>query len=232
MRCAKAAVAVALLLAGCEMDSVSRRDAGNPIRSEPSPVTPEANLQAATRVDALGRTILAANPGIAARPLFRTIGSPEPEVFHRGTSDLYITQGLVDRCTTDGELAAILCLELGKMVAEREAVLTPEEKRTRMLPPIDASGRPDIAGASTGPDQFRLGELAKFDKERERQMTVAPPSPDWLARAYLKKAGYEVGELAHVKSLLDSAGKQAPLSKQILNSPTTAASAPFAPAIQ
>jgi hypothetical protein len=228
MRSAWILAAVVLGLAGCANDA-GNFDHGSPIRTQPSPVTPEANLQAATRVDATGRAILAANPGIAARPLFRTIGSPELEVFHKGTADVYITQGLVDRCTTDGELAAVLCSELGKMVAEREALLTPEERKARVLPPLDDGIRPDIAGARTGPDQFRLRELAKYEKERNDQATVAPPSPDWLARTYLKKAGYEVSEMATVKPLLDSAGKLTPLSKQMLGSPTTAAS-PFGPA--
>jgi predicted Zn-dependent protease len=214
---------------GCASDSAI--DHGSPIRSEPSPVSPEANLQAATRVDSLGRAILAANPGIAARPLFRTIGSPELEIFHKSTADIYITQGLVDRCKTDSELAAVLCSELGKMVAEREAVLTPDERRARILPPLDDGIRPDIAGAHTGPDQFRLRELAKFEKERDQQLNEAPPSPDWLARTYLKKAGYEVSELTAVKPLLDASGKQAPLSKQMLN-PPAAGNSPFIPAQQ
>ncbi|HLW66682.1 MAG TPA: hypothetical protein VKS79_15310 [Gemmataceae bacterium] len=230
MRSAWMLAAVLLGLVGCANDA-GNFDHGSPIRSEPSPITPEANLQAATRVDSLGRAILAANPGISARPLFRTIGSPELEIFHKSTADIYITQGLVDRCKTDGELAAVLCSELGKMVAEREAMLTPEERKARMLPPLDDGIRPDIAGAHTGPDQFRLRELAKFDKERNDQATVAPPSPDWLARTYLKKAGYEVGELATVKPLLDSAGKQTPLSKQML-SPAATGTSPFIPAQQ
>src|SRR5262249_39695897 len=76
---------------------------------------------APARVDAGGRQLLAANPQVGAKPLFHTIGAPQPEVFHRGTSDVWVTEGLVRQCATDGQLAALLCLELGKMVAEREA---------------------------------------------------------------------------------------------------------------
>src|SRR5262245_56564931 len=73
----------------------------------------------AARVDTMGRNILAANGQAGIRPLFRTIGVTQLEVFHRGTAEVDITEGLVKQCASDGQLAAILCQELGKMVAER-----------------------------------------------------------------------------------------------------------------
>src|SRR4051794_883071 len=78
------------------------------------PKLPAASLEAASRVDAVGRQIVAANPqtglfsrttGVAVR--FTTIGGDAggnpntPEVFHRGTSELYITESLVKQCATD-----------------------------------------------------------------------------------------------------------------------------------
>ncbi len=73
----------------------------------------------AARVDTIGRNILAANTQTGLKPLFRTIGVTQLEVFHRGTAEVDITEGLVKQCASDGQLAAILCQELGKMVAER-----------------------------------------------------------------------------------------------------------------
>src|SRR5262245_41303759 len=76
------------------------------------PTLSPGSTEAAARVDTIGRGILAANPTIGAKPLFRTIGAPRPEIFHRGTEDVYVTEGLVRLCETDGQLAAVLCAEL------------------------------------------------------------------------------------------------------------------------
>src|SRR5438045_3996022 len=68
----------------------------------------------AARVDTIGRNILAANGQAGIKPLFRTIGVTQLEVFHRGTSEVDITEGLVKQCASDGQLAAVLCQEIGK----------------------------------------------------------------------------------------------------------------------
>jgi predicted Zn-dependent protease len=230
MRWRKAVGAAAVFLGGCELGSNQHYRNSDVIRDTPSPAVQQANVEAATRVDSLGRSILAsAKPRLETRPLFRTVGSPEPEIFHKGVSDIYITQGLIDRCKSDGELAAILCLELGKMVAEREALLTPEERRSRALPPLDAGIRKDIAGAATEPDQFRLMELAKFEKERDREALQAPAEPEALAKIYLKRAGFAPADLDHVKPLVSSAAKNSTLQKQTVGSPMTAAAPQFLP---
>src|SRR5262245_26600377 len=99
------------------------------------PSVAPASTDAAARVDTMGRRILAANPAIGAKPLFTTIGAPQSEVFHRGMSDIVVTEGLVRQCNDD-QLAAVLSLELAKMVREREAA-APAQVRTRdPLPPI------------------------------------------------------------------------------------------------
>jgi len=79
-----------------------------------------APAESAARVDLLGRNILAANPQIGMKPQFMVIGSPQPEIFHKKNEGLFITEALVKQCKTDGELAAVLCHELGKMVSDRE----------------------------------------------------------------------------------------------------------------
>src|SRR5205814_3578198 len=142
---------LALALGGCwetaKQNAVAPDDA---IRRKITPELAMANNYAASRVDALGRMLLAANPKIDAKPMFQTVGVAEPEIFHAGTTRIVITQGLVDLCQvgddkTDAELAAVLCFELGKMVAEREAV-APLNKRPAPLPPIDPGTPRDVVG--------------------------------------------------------------------------------------
>src|SRR5436853_370952 len=82
-----------LALAGCLGDEPAAESYFR--RPEPPPAPPQlapASTEAAGRVDAIGRRILAANPQAGARPMFRTIGAPQPELFHRGTSDVYVTE--------------------------------------------------------------------------------------------------------------------------------------------
>src|SRR4051812_17171997 len=99
-----------ILAAGCIENDEPVSSFFRPAAPANLPPLDPASTEAAARVDAIGRRILAANPEVGARPLFRTVGSPQPEVFHRGTTDVFVTEGLVKQCPTDGQLAAILCL--------------------------------------------------------------------------------------------------------------------------
>jgi hypothetical protein len=178
-----------------------------------------ASLQAAARVDLLGRKIIAANPQTGLKPLFLTIGAPKAEVFHRGTGEVVITEGLVNQCQTEGELAAVLCLELGKMVSEREAVAQPQMKKPE--PPMEVRVGNDNAGSFGPADQTHMAELAKYDQERRRPNGAPPlpPDPRRLARIYLSKAKFPENALDHAAPLLDQAAANNAFQKQLTTSP-------------
>ncbi len=205
--------AVALCAAGCL--SNDDRLGGEAVRTLPPPNVAPASTEAAARVDAVGRVVLAKNPSIGAKPLFRTIGAPQPEVFHRGTADVYITEGLVKQCTTDGMLAAALCQELGKMVAEREAVAPTAARRPERQPPPDVRvGTDSLLG--TAPDGTRLRELADYDRERRAQPErLAPPDAGALARKYLVGAGYSDADFQAAAPILQAANANASFEKQM-----------------
>ena len=82
---------------------------------------PQANQAVAERVELLGRKIVAQNTFLGIEPLFMTIGVKEDVLFHNGSELLYISEGLVERCKSDAELAAVLCSDMGQMVAEKRA---------------------------------------------------------------------------------------------------------------
>jgi hypothetical protein len=197
-----------------------------PILSGPPPATAPASAEAAARVDGIGRGILAANPinGLAAIQVngsevrtvrFTTIGAPQAEVFHRGNTDIFITEGLVRQCATDGQLAAVLCLELGKMVSEREALTPAAIRQPERLPPIDTGLNHDN-GYGVAADQTRLRELADYDRDRRtRQQAIAPPDPAALARLYLVRAGYHDADLQAAGPLLQQAQGNSGLEKQM-----------------
>src|SRR4051794_4882356 len=210
MRRARFAALTTLAVAGC----FGADGPGSPAAfRRPEPAGPPVNTtpaatEVAARVDALGRCIAAANPqaGVDRRSLmFHTIGSPQVEVFHRGTSDIFVTEGLVRQCTTDGQLAAVLCSELGKLVSEREALTPAAVRRPDRTPPMD-SGVGRDAGWGTAPDQTRLRELADYDCDRkQRAQVVAPPDPAALARMYLIRAGYHDTDLQAAAPVLQQA---------------------------
>lgn len=179
-----------------------------PVRAAYAPAT----TQVAARVDTVGRNILAANPQVGIRPMFLTIGAPQPEVFHRGTSELGITEGLVKQCITDAQLAAVLCNELGKMVSEREALAGPE---TRIEPPQEVRVGNDYGGSYGSSDLTHLAEQAKFRAPGAHRAAPVLPDPKALARDYLTKAGYTAADLDQAEPILKTATSNSALEKQL-----------------
>jgi hypothetical protein len=182
---------------------------------------PSAPLESAARVDTVGMQLVAANKEIGLQPQFRTIGAPQPEIFHYGTSNVLITDGLVKQCATDGQLAAVLARELAKMVAEREVLAPPETRRPERLPPMEVRiGSENGGGFGPSSDQTHLAELGKYEKER-RNLTrpLTPPDPDVLARSYLTKAGFAPAELDAALPLLQSASENTSFAKQLKAAP-------------
>jgi hypothetical protein len=225
------ALAVAgLLAAGC----VESPEPASSFYRAPAPTTlpplDPASLDAAARVDSLGRKLLAANPEIGARPLFRTVGAPQPEVFHRGTTDVFVTEGLVKQCSTDGQLAGVLATELGKLVRDRE-VLTPEDvRKPAPLPPIDSRfGNDDRMGGTTDRAdykqwvdyeverrQHRRPGTAEYEAEARRVRRPMPlPDPNALAMSYLQKAGFTPNDLIAARGVMDAAAANSVLERQI-----------------
>src|ERR1700693_1608785 len=151
-----------------------------------------AATETAARVDLLGRKIVAANPQLGLRPLFRTVGAPQPELFHRGTVEVDITEGLVSQCQTEGQLAAILCYELGRMVSERGALAGPKARTPDREPPMEVRVGNDGSSAMGSPDLTSLAEKAKYDRPRRGPdaAPLLPPDPRVLAISYLVKAQF------------------------------------------
>jgi hypothetical protein len=184
----------------------------------------QAAIEVAARVDQLGHKIVMANPQIGQRPVFRTVGSPEPDLFHRGTSEVFITEGLVRRCASEGQLAAFLAYELGRMVAEREALASIKSRDPDREPPVEVRVGNDNAGAIGPPDLIRQAELARFEAQHPRRPngTRPPLEPSILAKAYLQKAGYQQSDLDAVAALLPTLSGHGNLEKQLLAAPPAA----------
>jgi hypothetical protein len=220
-----------LFAVGCHQTDVAKKSlVPPPVPGMPAaPALAPASLEVATRVDSLGRQILAANPQLGlsdpktgAVVQFTTIGGDRgtnpnaAEVFHRGMNLVFITEGLVNQCGTDAQLAAVLCNELGKMVAEKEVRSGAAADHT---PPAEVPFR-DVVGAGFTADQTHQAELARYDQERKRRRPGAgPPDPRLLAQTFLTKAGYAATDLAAVGPLLQAAEANTTFQKQLAGTP-------------
>ncbi len=174
---------------------------GTAARFTPDGQAPPATAEAAGNIARVGIKLVNENPSIGLRPVFKTIGGDaKPELFHRGDSEVLITESLARQCKTEGELAALLGTELGRMVAERAGKGVPDVA-DRGPPPAVSVG--NEYGGSFGPaDGTRMMELAKYERKRALARQQAAPDPDVLARAYLEKAGYNPADVDAVAPLV------------------------------
>jgi hypothetical protein len=216
-----------VLAAGCypteqKTTLVPENPFGRPpvIQTPANPTLPQASLENAARVDQMGTRIMASNRQLGLRPYFHTIGSPQPELFHRGLTDVYITEGLIKRCTTDGQLASLLSLELGRMVGEREALATPQVRLPEKTPPMEVVPGNDYAGAAGPAEMLHRAEVGKYEQERRERIVAAhtPPDPQILAKEILVKSGFAATEFDAALPLLKDAEGGA-LSKQLVDGP-------------
>jgi hypothetical protein len=189
---------------------------GNAFGTIPPPSAPArvsyapASIEAAARVDSLGQKVVSANAPTGLRPVFLTVGDPRPWIKHQGTSQVIVSEGLVRQCHSEGQLAAVLCHELAKMVSEREALANAQARRPEREPPMEVRiGNDSSSMFGRTSDMTRQAELAQYDPERRRVMAPPqpPPDPQVLAVAYLKQAGYPAGDLDAVAPLLSAAEK-------------------------
>ena len=173
----------------------------------------------ARRLLAVGEKVIAANPQAGLRPAFIPVGFPHPEICHGGGGihgyQITVSDGLVDACKTDAALAAVIALEMGKIVAERESAAGPSLRQPEKSPPPDVAIGSDSGGTFGPPDGTRVMELAQREPKRRSDWTAPKLSPETLAKGYLKKAGYDPAALAEVGPLLRKADGHSEMEKAV-----------------
>lgn len=155
------------------------------------PKGPIASTKSATRVHAIGAKLVSSNPKEFARqPVFFTAGIQEPMLFSQKDGQIVISEGLVNRCASDDELAALLCVELGKLSAGQRR----EQTRIEDLPPAPRLTS-DVVGSGSAPDMTRMAEEGYMNKRPaatgRRPVDAVRADTATLSRNYLKKAGYD-----------------------------------------
>jgi hypothetical protein len=195
----------------------------SPTGPAPTIVHAPATEAATRRVNDVGQKLLAANAELPVRPVFLGVGSADPQIFHRDTTAIYVSDGLVSKCTTEAQLAAVVASELGKMVSTREALLTLKSRRGERDRPAGLAIGTESGGTFGPADGTRLAELGQFEKDTGHGPAggppAPPPDPDLLARTFLKKAGYAVTDLDAVAPLLREAAQHGDIEKQFTTGP-------------
>ncbi len=153
------------------------------------------------RVDKLGRQLVDANPQYGLRPIFMTAHLPDAEIIHQGTTLIRVTDALASMCTTDGQLAAVIGLEIGKMIAEREAQQVAARRQRGRPQPMNVPIGGGLPGGAA-PDNTALAELEKMYGDHPTSQQVDPPNPESIARAVLVRAGYAENEVDGVREML------------------------------
>jgi hypothetical protein len=161
-----------------------------------------AQQQTAERVVALGRRVIDQNTFTGLEPVFHLVGVKDPLLFHRGTEELFISDGLVAKCRSDDELAAVLCTELGRMIAEKRA----ERALGKDIDPIAAKGeRADIPGAEPVGTPLTAGTRP-----------VTPADPTALADELMRGAGFDPVHLGRIEPILKNANRTDGIRKQMV----------------
>jgi hypothetical protein len=219
-------VSLAVACGGCTQGSlwpdaplgavVDRPFASAPTGPMPSFKQAPATEAAARRVNDVAQRVLAANADLPVKPLILAVGKPEPEIFHQDTTALYVSEGLVSRCATEAQLAAVLCNELGKMVSTRQALLALKARQSDRQTPVALPIGRDDNGSFGAADATQRAELLKFEESTGHGGKLSPPpDPQLLARTFLKKAGFQPTDLDGVAPLLREAEKHSDIETQI-----------------
>jgi hypothetical protein len=177
---------------------------------------PRPDLATAERVETFGRKIIAQNTFTGIEPLFHTVGVQEAVLFHRGSEELFVSEGLVKQCRTDGELAAVLCIELGQMIAEKKAARRVGAERDS-FPEIGVPTGSGLAGG-TPDDPARAAERAFLERQRRNEARQGRKDPAALARDLMRGAGYDPADVDRVATLVRQSDRGRVIKRQMSGS--------------
>ena len=197
-----------LAFAGCETLSPFEKPAATHVVQQGT-ISP-ASHRAAERLDQVGRQILSTNPFLASAPAFGFVGTKDPELFHQNAEAVFASEGLITKCQSDDELAALLCIELARITAESRNLA-----RLGMTEPDTTLPGPK---AEPDPEQADLGGAANvgFASKPEKRIRMLPVTNVMaLAAEWHKNAGYKPEAFTKAEVILKIADANSITSKQL-----------------
>jgi len=178
----------------------------------PNPGEQTATTGEAVRVAKIGHEILTKNPGLGVHPIFQTTGETKLVLSHKAAKVVVISESLTKQCG-EGELAALLADELGRMVVEQESLATRVKPGSSNPRPM--AGGMDRDGGSFGPaDGVQLAEAAIMSR-KSRGVEAAPDlsyglkttDSIRLGEEILRRSGFQPEDPAKVRDLRRQSGK-------------------------
>jgi hypothetical protein len=167
---------------------------------------PDTTVQMAARLATVGQTLLTANPFAGVTPNFFVMSTAEPAVAHPDVFGVFVSEGMLAKCPTDDDLAAVVALELGAMIAEKRNL-----DRLGLADPAAAF----IAGDDTNPSPIQDPKAPVVSTAPARKATVPPATPEQIAKDLLSAAGYGEAALARMAPLVRDARDKVDPSRTI-----------------
>jgi hypothetical protein len=143
------------------------------------------------------------------RPTWTVVEGSTPTVRYE-RERIFLTEGLVQTCGTEGQLAAVLAWSLGQTYSARQARLALEAASHTLPPPEPFRVGHDGGGFNENDPLFQAQYRRELEVHQERLRAKQPlPEPGVVARQVLAQGGYSVNELEALQGLL----KQLPTAK-------------------
>lgn len=173
------------------------------------PMTADPNSPEQARVATTANRLYQANPWLLAKPRWYVAEGEGPGITTRNDQTVIINANLV-RSASDGQLAALMCMQLGDMMAlQQQRTKAAAQQRRQTTAPPDYYQQRD--GMSSTQAALELGEVASYrddprDPRRLERVGNTSPGPVYdsptCARQALVTAGYSELELQNAMPLV------------------------------
>ncbi len=171
---------------------------GSPGANAPAPV-----VAARERVQRVGAQILRENPSLGVKPVWVVLNDEQPVLLRQEHQQVLVSVGLINRCATDGQLAAVLATQVGAMYSEKKAAIEQASRGSHREPPPNVSFTRQNGNFGDS-DQYYKAEIATLGLDRRRTVQVQPLDPLLVARQVLVQAGYSELDLDAMVPLLQA----------------------------
>ncbi|MCS7166536.1 MAG: hypothetical protein RMI91_13285 [Gemmatales bacterium] len=164
-------------------------------REAPEHATPIREKALRERAERVCQRLMRAQPNPSWPIPIRIVADPEPRVINRRGQEIVLSTGLVERCSSDGQLAAVLALTWADRVTSPPTSFAPDVRE-----PLDLRIGPE---STTYGELFpwRQAELVKTGHAQRSRTTPAPGQAEARARWLYQRAGFSLAEFDQGRTL-------------------------------